>query len=91
MMTSENSFGRRQLPWRWLLILSETLVACFTVFIKLAERHEGTMSPSPIIDGAVGVAIIFLFFGSPFLVRSQGGLAILGWLIAAAAVLEPIL
>ena len=89
-MTSENSVERRsQFPWRWLLILSETLVACFTVFVHLANHHEGTMSPSPFIDLTAGVAIIFLLFGSPFLVRSHGGLAILGWIIGAAAILTP--
>ena len=33
------------------------------------------------------VAWVFLFFGSPFLVRSQGWLAILGWLISVGVML----
>ena len=90
-MMNETSMRRPHLFWRWALIGSETLVACYIVFVKLAQRREDIISPSPLIDLVVGIALAFLFFGSPFLARSQGALAILGWLIAVAAIIAPML
>jgi hypothetical protein len=40
-----------------------------------------------VIGVAAGIAWVFLFFGSPSLVRSQRWLAILGWCIAVGALL----
>ena len=91
LKTKENDLQRSHLFWRWALIGSEILIVCNIVFGRSAPHHRVIISPSPIIDAAVVVALAFLLFGSPFLVRSQGGLATLGWFVAVSAILAPIL
>ena len=74
------------MTWRWILIVAEFLVAGYLVAAQLAGRAARHPSGGFAVVGiAAGVAWVFLFFGTPFLVRSQRWLAILGWCIAVAA------
>jgi len=93
-MTSENRISRNRFFWRWTLIVAELLVTTFTVFVMTIGRRENSLThsmPVQVIGLFSGIAVLFLLFGGPFLVRSQGGLAILGWIVAATAILVPIL
>lgn len=77
---------RESVLWRYALIAAELLVVGYTACSLLVGRL--TTYPReefPLIHIAVPVAWVFLFFGSPFLVPSQRGLAVLGWCIAVAA------
>ncbi len=72
--------------------MSESLLATYLVAMLLAGRHaRQETGPFLVVGALVFVAWIFLFFGSPFLVSSQRWLAILGWSIAASAILFPVL
>jgi hypothetical protein len=76
--------------WRWALIASQLLVATFCVVdrILIAEagrRAHFSTGPSLIIGILVFPALLFLLFGSPFLVKSEGPVAIIGWCVGAAA------
>jgi len=72
--------------WRWILIASELLVVAYLVGALMAGRAARHPSGAFLAIGiAAFVAWVFLFLGSPFLVRSQRWLAILGWCIAVAA------
>ena len=77
---------RTTLAWRWILIAAELLVVGNLVGALIAERAARHPSSGIAIVGiAAFVAWVFLFLGSPFLVRSQRWLAVLGWGIAVAA------
>lgn len=81
-----NANKRGTVVWRYALIAAELLVVGHTAYSLLVGRL--TTHPRedfPLIHIAVPVAWVFLFFGSPFLVPSQRGLAVLGWCIAVAA------
>lgn len=78
--------------WRWVLIVSEVLLGGYLVAMQLAGRHGRQETGVFLVVGILAfVAWVFLFFGSPFLVASQRWLAIIGWCIAAAAVLFSVL
>ena len=78
--------------WRWVLIVSELLLGSYLISMQLAGRHARQETGAFLVVGILAfVAWVFLFFGSPFLVRSQRWLAILGWCIAVAAILFPVL
>ncbi len=76
--------------WRWALITSQLLVVTFCVMdrILIAEaghRAHFATAPSLIVGILVFPALLFLLFGSPFLVRLLGPVAITGWCVGAAA------
>ncbi|HVR35606.1 MAG TPA: hypothetical protein VMS21_07110 [Methylomirabilota bacterium] len=72
--------------WRWVLIVSEVLVVGYMALLALSGRHALPPTGTALVIGVfAGIACLFLLFGSPFLVRSHGGLAIAGWCIGAAA------
>jgi hypothetical protein len=74
------------IAWRWILITAELLVAGYLVGALMTGRAARHPSGALAVIGiAAFVAWVFLFLGSPFLVRSQRWLAILGWCIAVAA------
>jgi hypothetical protein len=79
---------RTTIAWRWILITSELLVAGNLVVVLMAGRGARYSSG---LDATIGIAAfvawVFLILGSPFLVRSQRWLAILGWCIAVATLL----
>ncbi len=78
--------------WRRILICAEFLVLVYTVAMHFGGRHVGQETgPWFVLAILVFAAWAFLFFGSPFLVRSHGWLAILGWGIAVSALLFPML
>jgi len=78
--------------WRWVLIVSESLLTTYMVAMHLAGRHARQETGPFLVVGVLAfIAWVFLFFGSPFLVSSQRWLAILGWSIAASAILFPTL
>jgi hypothetical protein len=78
--------------WRWILIVSELLLGSYLIAMQVAGRHVRQETGAFLVVGiCAGIAWVFLFFGSPFLVSSQRWLAILGWFIAAAAILFPVL
>jgi hypothetical protein len=80
---------RATVAWRWVLVVAEFVVASYLLVSRLvAFPADGSMSLT-IGFTAVFVAWAFLFFGAPFLVRSHGWLAILGWCIAASVFLFP--
>ena len=77
---------------RWALIVSELLLGGYLVATQLTGRHAHRETGAFLVVGILAfVAWVFLFFGSPFLVRSQRWLAILGWCIAVAAIFFPVL
>lgn len=74
--------------WRFMLIVAETILFPFLV-AGICGYH---LLPRNLILGAILVGLyvgsfIFLLFISPFLVKSQGPLAIGGWAIAFIMVL----
>lgn len=74
------------MTWRWILIVAELVVGSYLVTVRwigLATRQPST--GLALVGIAVFVAWVFLFLGSPFLVRSERWLAILGWCIAVGA------
>lgn len=74
--------------WRWVLIVSEIVVGTYLIVMQLAVRHPRQETGAFLVVGILAfVAWVFLFFGSPFLVRSQRWLAIFGWFIAVAALI----
>jgi hypothetical protein len=76
------------MTWRWILITAELLVAGYWVAALMAGRAARHPSGAFAVIGiAAFLAWGFLFLGSPFLVRSQRWLAILGWCIAVASLL----
>jgi len=73
-------------------ITSELLLGSYLIAMQLAGGHTRQETGAFLVVGILAfVAWVFLFFGSPFLVRSQRWLAILGWCIAVAAILFPVL
>ncbi len=79
---------RARTRWRWILVTSELLVVGYMIAVRMTGR--AARHPSGAFAGigiAAFVAWVFLFLGSPFLVRSQRWLAILGWCIGVAALL----
>ena len=81
---------RSAVLWRWILIASEVLVATYLimgfVLVSVGGRHARfSAGPSLVIGVLASLACFFLLFGSPFLVRRHGPLAIAGWFIGAAA------
>jgi len=75
---------RTTIAWRWILITAELLVAGYMAGALMAGRAARHPSGGFVVIGCAFVAWAFLFLGSPFLVRSQRWLAILGWCIAVA-------
>jgi hypothetical protein len=69
--------------WRWALIVSQVIIVGYTIVVS-SRRVD-----LPFLETALLVvpSWLFLFFGSPFLVRSQGKVAIIGWCIAAGLLL----
>jgi len=64
--------------WRWVLIVSELLVAANIVVVQLAGRYGLEETGLFLIVGILTFgAWVFLFLGSPFLVSSHRWLAIL--------------
>ena len=77
---------------KWVLIVSELLLGSYLIVMQLAGRYTRQETGPFLVVGILAfVAWVFLFFGSPFLVRSHRWLAILGWFIAATAILIPAL
>jgi hypothetical protein len=76
--------------WCWALIASEVIVVGYLAasFLLGPKARPNT---GVLLSVLVFIATLFLFLGSPFLVRSQGWLAILGWCIAVSAFLFPVL
>ena len=72
----------------WVLIVAVLLVAAelFCVLTVGREPRE-SLGGFPVLGVAAFVAWLFLFFGSPFLIRFHRHLAILGWCIALLALL----
>lgn len=78
----------RHAGWRWTLIVSEVVVASYLVALQLADRRTRLDTGVALGLGVLAfVAWLFLFFGSPFLVRTHRWLAILGWGIAVAVII----
>lgn len=83
--------------WKWNLIISELLVAAHLLVMHFAGPYawrEYVRQETGLIfvgSSLVSLAWAFLFFGSPFLVSSQRWLAVLGWCMAAGALLFPVL
>src|SRR6266571_4235167 len=74
------------MAWRWILITAELLVVAYVMSALMAGRAARHPSGAFAVMGiAAFVAWVFLFLGSPFFVRSQRWLAILGWCISVAA------
>ena len=83
------STTKATMTWRWILIISELLVVGYMTVVFMAGRAARHPSGAFVALGiAAFVAWAFLFLGSPFLVRSQRWLAILGWCTAVAAILS---
>jgi hypothetical protein len=79
------STTRTTIAWRRILVTAELLVAGYMAGALMAGRAARHPSGGFVVIGVVAfVAWVFLFLGSPFLVRSQRWLAILGWCIAVA-------
>jgi hypothetical protein len=78
------------LAWRWSLITAEVMVAGYMAASLLAGA-KARLDAGALLSVLLFLAWLFLFFGSPFLVRSQKWLAVLGWCIAVGAVLFPAL
>ena len=78
--------------WRWTLIVSECVLTAYLAAMHVAGSHaRQETGPFLVVGMLASVFWVFLFFGSPFLVSSQRWLAILGWAIAASAILFPVL
>jgi hypothetical protein len=74
------------MAWRWILIGAELLLVAYVMCAVMAGRAVRQPSGAFTVMGiATFVAWVFLFLGSPFLVRSQRWLAVLGWCISVAA------
>jgi hypothetical protein len=73
--------------WKWLLLCSELTLVVGIV----AERFGPLARHHTIASGLLGIltvtAWVFLFFGSPFLLRHQRRLAFSGWCMAVGALL----
>ena len=83
-----NARSRQSTCWRWALIIAEVLVlGCDIAWVGFGWEAKKTSGTAIGFAAVAGIALFFLFFGSPFLVRSQGGLAILGWCIAFGTIL----
>ena len=79
---------RTTMALRWSLIIAELLVVGYLAGALMAGRAARHPSGGfAVIGVAAFIAWVFLFFGSPFLVRSQRWVAILGWCIAVGALL----
>lgn len=75
-------------PRRWVLVLAELLVGGWLVVWRFDQPAlKGYSLGLSVLGMAVFIPWVFLFFGSPFLVRSQRWLAVLGWCIAVSALL----
>jgi len=69
-----------------MLIGAELLVGSYAVVVHSVNLEDLRGSRASAVFGlAVFGAWLFLFLGSPFLVRSQRWLAILGWFVAVAS------
>src|SRR5207245_2794027 len=63
---------RATTAWRWILMTAELLVVACAMSALMAERAARHPSGAFAVMGiAAVVAWVFLFLGSPFLVRSQ--------------------
>jgi hypothetical protein len=65
--------------WRIALIVSELIVLFDVLLISLSTSGRDL----GIFGFVFFAAWLFLFLGSPFLIRSQKGLALAGWCLAA--------
>ena len=74
--------------WRWILIAAEAFVAVHLGAVLVAGRKVRV--DLGLIEAVLFfVAWLFLFLGSPFLVRRHGWLAIVGWAIGVSGLLIP--
>ena len=74
--------------WRSALIVSQVMVAGGLLWSWAARRSAGLGGGWGLaVDIPVGVAWVFLFLVSPFLVASQGKLAIAGWCLGFGALI----
>lgn len=72
---------------RWSLIVAETLVVAFIILGRPFQGERATGSDGYLIFATLAsLAWLFLFLGTPFLVPSQRGLAVCGWLIAVGTI-----
>jgi hypothetical protein len=80
--------NRSQLTfWKWMLIVSSLLVIAANIAVHVKPNIDNYPGASMVGAILFGAALVFLFFGSPFLVRSHRWLAIVGWCTAAASIL----
>lgn len=73
--------------WKWALIIASLIVVAEDIAVRATpymRRYSGLSGLAGMLTVA---ALLFLLFGSPFLVRSQRWLAIVGWFVAAASIL----
>jgi len=73
--------------WRWALIVSSLLLIGEDIAVRVTPYMRQYRGVSVLVAILAFAAFVFLFFGSPFLVRSQRWLAIIGWLIAVVSIL----
>jgi hypothetical protein len=73
--------------WRVILVAAQVLLLCYLTALIAGFSPRQMSGISGIVFVPVFVAWAFLFFGSPFLVRSQGAVAVAGWCIAVSALL----
>jgi hypothetical protein len=76
--------------WRLILIGAEITVLGYLLASFIAGP-KARVDVGVFLSVIIFAACLFLLLGSPFLVRSQRWLAILGWCIAASAFLFPVL
>jgi hypothetical protein len=81
---------RTVIAWRWTLIAAQVIVVAYFAAL-LSGGRKTRLNPGALLSVLIFIAWLFLFLGSPFLVRSQRWLAVLGWCIAVGALLFPML
>ena len=81
----------KSILWRWVLGVCALAVVGEDIAVRVkpyARQYTGMSAVAAVLSG---IALVFLFLGSPFLVRSQGWLAVVGWVIGAATILFSVL
>ena len=73
--------GKASAVSRWVLILSEVVLLVYYLLIGVGRVDPRNVSSGFFIvfEAAVSLAWVFLFLGSPFLVKNHKWLAIFGW------------
>ena len=73
--------------WKWALILSQVILVGYLVAVRFSP-YARRFTTVPLLFAGLAIASqVFLLFASPFLIRSQGRLAIIGCCVAVAALL----